>query len=104
MRLLFSFFPFSWFAANCFGQTRSASDEEEIRKADAKWSESAKIGTLETILSFYADDACVLPFNAPLAQGKSSIRQLFTNMFSKPGWSVSFGPTKIELAKSGDLA
>lgn len=25
-------------------------------------------------------------------------------MFSKPGWSVSFGPTKIELAKSGDLA
>jgi ketosteroid isomerase-like protein len=56
-----------------------------IRSADKEWSQSAKIGTLDKFLTFYTDDASVLPFNAPLVTGKANIRQFFTQLFSKPG-------------------
>ncbi len=80
------------------------SDENAIRKADAEWSQSAKLSSLDTFLTFYADDASVLPFNAPLVTGRNNIRQFFTELFSKPGWAVTFGPTKITISKSRDMA
>lgn len=87
-----------------FAQNRPASDEEAIRKADAEWSQSAKLSSLDKFLTFYANDASVLPFNAPLVTGKNNIQQFFKELFSKPGWAVTFGPTKIEISKSRDVA
>lgn len=48
--------------------------------------------------------ASVLPFNHPLVTGKNNIRQFFTELFSKPGWAVTFGPTRIDISKSRDVA
>jgi uncharacterized protein (TIGR02246 family) len=81
-----------------------ADDETAIRKADAEWSQAANINQLDRFLSFYADDASVLPFNAPMVSGKDQIRQFFTQLMSKPGFAVSFAPTKIEVSKSRDVA
>ena len=94
---------FVFVAAVSFAQNVS-SDEAAIRKADTEWSQSAKLSSLDTFLTFYAEDASVLPFNHPLVSGSSNIRQFFTELFSKPGWAVTFGPTKIEISKSRDLA
>jgi uncharacterized protein (TIGR02246 family) len=91
-------------ATTCFGQSSTTSDEDAIRKADAEWSQSAKLGSLDTFLTFYADDASVLPFNAPMVVGKNNIQRYFSALFSKPGWNVSFGPTKIEVSRSRDIA
>jgi uncharacterized protein (TIGR02246 family) len=91
-------------ATTCIGQSTTASDEDAIRKADAEWSQSAKLSSLDTFVTFYADDASVLPFNAPLVVGKNNIRQFFTQLFSRPGWNVTFGPTRIEVSKSRDIA
>ena len=74
------------------------------RSADREWSSSAKISSLDKFLSFYADDATVLPFNAPLVTGKENIRQCFTQLFSKPGFAVTFAPTKVQVSKSRDMA
>jgi uncharacterized protein (TIGR02246 family) len=79
-------------------------DEQAIRSADSEWSQSAKIGSLDKFLTFYADDASVLPFNAPSVQGKENIRQFFTQLFSKPGFAVQFAPTNVQVSKSGDIA
>lgn len=46
----------------------------------------------------------MLPFNAPLANGKDQIRHVWSVLMSSPGYSVLFGPTKIEVARFGDLA
>jgi ketosteroid isomerase-like protein len=59
---------------------------------------------LDGFVSFYADDASAFPFNAPIANGKEQIRQLWSQLMSKPGFGLSFKPTKIEVGKSGDLA
>jgi ketosteroid isomerase-like protein len=83
---------------------RSPANAGEIRKADAAWSHAAETKDLDKFVSFYADEASVLPFNAPIANGKEQIRQLWSQLMSKPGFGLSFTPTKIEVSKSGDLA
>jgi ketosteroid isomerase-like protein len=69
------------------------------RSSHAEWSQSATLTSLDKFVA-YADDASVPPFNDPLVTGKDNIRQFFTQLFSKPGWAVTFEPTKIEVAKS----
>ena len=56
------------------------------------------------MVSYYSDDASAFPFNAPIATGKEQIRQLWSALMAKPGFSLSFAPTKIDVAKSNDLA
>jgi ketosteroid isomerase-like protein len=79
-------------------------DEQSIRKLDKEWSAAAGSRDVDKTVSFYADDASALPFNAPIATGKDAIRQVWTHLTSLPGFALTFGPTKIEVAKSGDLA
>lgn len=86
------------------GRSSAVDDETAIRKADVEWSQAANINQLDKFLSFYADDASVLPFNAPMVSGKDQIRQFFTQLMAKPGFAVTFGPTKIDVSKSHDIA
>jgi len=86
------------------GQTTTSADEAAIRESVVAWSKAAGRKELERCLSFYTEDACVLPFNAPIAQGKDQIRHVWSMLMSNPGYSLRFGPTKIEVARSGDLA
>ena len=79
-------------------------DEQALRKLDKEWSAAAQSKDVDKIVSFYADDASALPFNAPIATGKEQIRQVWAHLTSLPGFALTFGPTKIEVAKSGDLA
>ncbi|MGA7292428.1 MAG: nuclear transport factor 2 family protein [Terriglobales bacterium] len=84
--------------------SRQSADQNEIRKADTAWSHAAETKDLDKFVSFYADDASAFPFNAPVAIGKEQIRQLWSRLMSKPGFGLSFQPTKIEVSKSGDMA
>ena len=81
-----------------------SSDEEAIRQTVASWSEAAGAKDLNKCVSFYTDDASVLPFNAPIATGIDQIRKVWSQLMSNPGFSIRFGPTKIEVARSADLA
>ena len=85
-------------------QSARAKDEAAIRSADAAWSQAAETKDLEKLLSFYAEDAAVLPFNAPIAQSKDQIRQLWSNLISSPGFHLHFAPTKVDLSRNADMA
>jgi ketosteroid isomerase-like protein len=84
------------------GKTSKA--EHAIRDADLAWSQAAQSKDLDKTVSFYADNASVLPFNAPIATGKNAIKQVWSSLMAKPGFSLTFAPTKIDIAKSGDMA
>jgi len=75
---------------------------DEIRKLDEQWSATAAKNDLEGTLAFYADDAVVLPGNAPIATDKKAIRELWAGMLG-PNSAVSWKVTKAEVAKSGEL-
>jgi len=74
----------------------------EISKADEQWAAAASKNDLDATLSFYADDAVVLPGNAPIAVDKKAIRELWAAMLG-PNSAVSWKVTKAEVAKSGEL-
>ncbi|MGZ4815353.1 MAG: YybH family protein, partial [Terriglobales bacterium] len=78
--------------------------EQKIRDLDKAWSQAAQSKDLDKAVSYYADDASVLPFNAPIATGKDAIHEVWQHLMSLPGFSLTFAPTKINVAKSGDMA
>lgn len=82
--------------------TRSA-DEQAIREADAQWSKTAQAHDLDGVVSYYTDDAVLLAPNAPIAADKRSIRESWAALLGAT-LSISWQVTKIEVARSGDLA
>jgi ketosteroid isomerase-like protein len=93
------------FAAGCSQaappDTRAA-DEAVIRDADSQWSKTAAAGDLDGTVAYYAEDASVLAPNAPIASDKQSIRGVWASLLGSA--SVSWKATRVEVARSGDLA
>ena len=81
-----------------------SNDEALIRRIDALWSNAAQDKDLDGVVHPYADDASMLPFGAPIATGTDAIRKTWAGLMAKPGYSLTFAPTKIEVASSGDMA
>ena len=88
--------------ASCQRQpdTRTA-DEATLRNLDAEWSKAAGAKDLEKTVSYYTDDALILPPNIPTIQGKQGARTMWQGMFSVPGFGGGWKATKVEV--SGDL-
>ena len=82
--------------------TRAA--DEASSKTDADWVKAAKSKKVEDWVAFYSDDAVILPPNEKTASAKESIRKLIGEMFALPNVVITWEPTKVEVAKSGDIA
>jgi uncharacterized protein (TIGR02246 family) len=80
-----------------------AADEKAVVDADAQWSKTAGANDLDGTVSYYSDDASMLPPNAPIATGKQAIRAVWASMLS-PDVTVSWQVTKADVARSGELA
>ncbi len=92
--------------AGCNRQTvpdTRAADESAVRDADAQWAKTAGANDLDGTVSYYTDDASLLPPNAPIATGKQAIRAVWATMLT-PDTTVSWQVNKAEVARSGDLA
>ena len=77
-------------------------DEKELRDLDAQWSKVAGAKDLDATVAYYADDAVVMPGDAPVANTKQTIRDLWAPMMA-PNMSVSWQVNQAEVARSGDL-
>jgi uncharacterized protein (TIGR02246 family) len=80
-----------------------AADESAVRDADAQWAKTAGANDLDGTVSYYTDDASLLPPNAPIATGKQAIRAVWAALLT-PDATVSWQVTKAEVARSGELA
>ena len=78
--------------------------EEAVRKADADWVKAAQSKKVDEWVAFYADDAVALPANDKTVVGKDAIRKPIADLLGLPGLSITWAPTKVEVAKSGELA
>jgi ketosteroid isomerase-like protein len=63
---------------------------------------SAKDKDLDKIASFRADDASVFFPNMPILNGQAAIKPAINEMMADPNFSITFGATKVEVAKSSD--
>ncbi|MGP0075935.1 MAG: YybH family protein [Bryobacteraceae bacterium] len=93
------------FTSGCSQQTADtrAADESAVRETDAQWAKTALANDLDGAVSYYTDDASMLPPNAPIATGKQAIRAVWATMLS-PDAAVSRQVTKADVARSGELA
>ena len=94
-------------AAASLGQQSFAADrqsaEAQLRALDEQWSATAARNDLDGTVAFYADDAALLPPNAPIATDKKSIRASWAELLG-PNTAVSWKWSKIEVAPSGEMA
>jgi uncharacterized protein (TIGR02246 family) len=74
-----------------------------IRVTEAAWVKAFASKDVAYVTAFYADDA-VLMANGPTVSGKAAILDVWKGMLADPNFSLTFSATKIEMAKSGDLA
>lgn len=101
--VLFSCFALLSFA---FVGAASAADskiEQALRDLDAQWSAAAAAKDLDKTVSYYSDDAIVLPPNMASATTKEAIRNVWKDMIASAS-SVNWKATRAEVAKSGDMA
>ena len=80
-----------------------AADERAIRETDIEFSKAGAAKDLERAVAFYAEDAALLEPNAPIVMGKEAIRTAWSQLIAKPGFAISWQPTKVEVSRGGDL-
>jgi ketosteroid isomerase-like protein len=73
-----------------------------VRTADAAWAKKAAARDVEGVVSYYADDAVVMPPNAAMAMDKGAERKAWADILV-PGADVSWTSGKVEAAQSGEL-
>jgi ketosteroid isomerase-like protein len=83
--------------------TREA-DVAALKAWDANWSKAAGAKDVDKTVSYYADDVIVQPPNGKIATSKADIRKIWADMLSAPGFGGGWQATKIEVARSGELA
>ena len=77
--------------------------EQALRDADAQWSAAAGAKDLDKTVSYYSDDANVMPPDTSAATTKEAIRKIWQDLLASPGVVISWKATRVEVAKSGDI-
>jgi ketosteroid isomerase-like protein len=100
INVLVALFVFSFLCTASAADTKAI--EQALRDLDEQWSEAAGAKDFEKIVSFYSDDAVVMPPNAPRATTTEAIRKIWKDLLTDA--SISWKTKEVEVAQSGDLA
>src|SRR5258706_369179 len=84
-------------------QKKNSTAEDAIRAADQGWERVFGMKDLKASVEFCADDASFMPPNSPIATGKQAIGQVFSGFFGIPDLKLTWHPTKVGAARSGEL-
>lgn len=79
-----------------------ASDAALLRALDRQWSATAAKNDIDGTVAFYAENAVLLPPNAPIATDAQSIRASWAGLLG-PNSSLSWKVSGAEVASSGEL-
>jgi uncharacterized protein (TIGR02246 family) len=74
-----------------------ASEEQAIRAVGRDYQTAFNARDVDRLVALHTPDAVVMVSNSPLATGSTEIRRSFSE-FLTPGTSLSFTPTKIDVA------
>ena len=80
-----------------------SSDIAAIMRADSAWDKASEAKSVNGWLSFYSDDALMMPPGENLCKDKASREASIMKMFATPGMSLRFQTTKVDLSQMNDL-
>ncbi|MGH7523307.1 MAG: YybH family protein [Gemmatimonadales bacterium] len=71
---------------------------------DRDWAKLSAVGKdVDSISSYWTDDARVVGTGQPVVSGKPAIREMVTGMMKIPGFHISWSPDSAVISRSGDL-
>src|SRR5438045_791281 len=79
-------------------------DVKAIKDTELAWMRDASSKDIEKWVSYYSDDGSILMPNAPAITGKDNMRAALKPIMSDPNFALQFSSTRVDVAKSGDLA
>jgi len=88
---------------NATPSTDSIDAVNAINKADSLWDDQSAHNSVQGWLSFYTDDAIMLPPGEKVCNNKASREASIKAYFAMPAASMRFQATKVEASKSGDF-
>lgn len=82
-----------------------AAETDLLLKRDAEWAAAAVAGKdVERIVSYWTDDAVVIPPGQPVVEGKQAIRGFVTASLAIPGFRIHWVSDKVSFSPDGRLA
>ena len=90
--------------AGCVTTRDPSGARSQILRLDQEWSQAAQSRDVERVLSYWADDATVLPPGSPAVQGKAAIREFVEKSFETPGFQISWVTIDVIPSIGGDFA
>ena len=79
------------------------SERAALMQTSRDWARTAASGDLEQTLSFWSDDAIVMPPGQPAVVGKAAIREFLRQTLAIPGFSITWEPEQATVANDADL-
>ena len=86
------------------GAETRESERTALFRADEAWAQAAAAKDLEKTLSFWTEDASVLPPGQAAVVGKEAIRRYVSEAFALPGFAIRWKTTEFVVSASGDMA
>jgi uncharacterized protein (TIGR02246 family) len=84
--------------------SRKAEDEARIREISRQWLAAAANKDVKSLGEFYAQDGRFMAPNAPAAEGREAARAAWQIFLQLPSLALTFEPTTVRVAQSGDIA
>jgi len=82
-----------------------ASESQKLLRRDAEWADLASAGKdVERIVSYWSDDAIVIPQGQPIVEGKAAIRAFVTSSLQIPGFKIHWVSEGPVFSPDGKLA
>ena len=83
----------------------AAAASEALLKQDREWSQIASEGKdVDKIVSYWADDAIVIPSGQPVVEGKAALRAFVVASLAVPGFKIHWTSEKPSFSPDGHLA
>lgn len=82
-----------------------AAEAARLLKIDAEWADAAAAGKdVDRIVSYWTDDALVVPPGQPVVEGKAAVRAFVTESLKIPGFRIHWVSEKVSFSPDGQLA
>src|SRR5687767_14151160 len=89
---------------SCASAGRPDDIRARILRLDAEWSAAAQTRDVDRIVSYWAEDATVLPPGGPAVVGKAAIRAFVAKSFESPSFRISWKTNDVVVSPRGDFA
>jgi ketosteroid isomerase-like protein len=82
-----------------------AAERTKLLQRDAEWAALASAGRdVEAILSYWTDDAVVMPPGFPAVIGKAALREYILGSLKIPGFNITWSSNDVTFSPDGNLA